>query len=477
MNSQEFENQNSDGEQKGELFEFLDLRDIEYSFLTKDEIEQVELSRKYIKTQLLQDEDGELLIIYSADRLLDYPQICRSLTRELEYVPPEKSSVGQYFDEKHHSYPALPEFLMVNSVIIDEAIKEEYKSKEEVIFSSGKSGGLIKISFDDFIELCNFIWESDVSVAIEDLPSPSTESITVQKVREVGDIFTSRRMKARVNETFEMPIMPPMADELLKLRVDPTADSKSLAKLASKDPSLSAQLVSWACSPYYGYPGKITSIDDAIIKVLGFDLVMNIALGIAIGQVMRVPNDGPLGLSNYWQASVYSSSIIEELTKIMPVEKRPFRGLAYLCGLLHNFGILLLGQVFPPQYSTLNQTLLLNDKFSVESVEQYLFGTNHRELGKWLMEAWHLPEELLRAIEYHNDPHYDGEHAVYPALVLAANRLLYRKGIGFENTGIIEQDILDKLGFEDETKLIEVLDIVWENSQNLDNVIKLLIGE
>src|SRR5690606_8304437 len=113
-----------------------------------------------------------------------------------------------------------------------------------------------------------------------------------------------------------------------KLRVDPTAEAKDLARLVAKDPSLSAQLISWACSPYYGYPGKITSIDDAIIKVLGYDLVMNIALGIAIGQVMRVPNEGPIGLYNYWKHAIYTATLVERLVGLVPRENRPFRGLA-----------------------------------------------------------------------------------------------------------------------------------------------------
>ena len=42
-----------------------------------------------------------------------------------------------------------------------------------------------------------------------------------------------------------------MADEILRLRADPSAVAKDLASVVEKDPSLAAQVISWAQSPYY----------------------------------------------------------------------------------------------------------------------------------------------------------------------------------------------------------------------------------
>lgn len=54
--------------------------------------------------------------------------------------------------------------------------------------------------------------------------------------------------------------------------------------MVETDPALAAQVVSWAASPYYASPGKIRSVEDAIVRVLGFDLVINLALGLALGK-------------------------------------------------------------------------------------------------------------------------------------------------------------------------------------------------
>ena len=64
-------------------------------------------------------------------------------------------------------------------------------------------------------------------------------------------------MKQRLEETIEIPPLPETAQKVMKLRVNPDADVDDLADVVETDPSLAAQVVSWAASPYYAAPGKI----------------------------------------------------------------------------------------------------------------------------------------------------------------------------------------------------------------------------
>lgn len=99
----------------------------------------------------------------------------------------------------------------------------------------------------------------------------------------------------------ELPALPETAERIIHLRVDPNGDVSDLAQIVERDPSLAAQVVSWAASPYYSAPGKIKSIQDAIVRVLGFDMVLNLALGLALGKTVSLPKDGPHGATSYWR--------------------------------------------------------------------------------------------------------------------------------------------------------------------------------
>lgn len=292
---------------------------------------------------------------------------------------------------------------------------------------------------------------------------------------EIELSFTPIRLKQRVDETFDLPAMPDIAQDIMKLRVDPSADAVKLAKIVSRDPSLAAQVISWASSPYYGYQGKIDSIETAIARVLGFELVMNLALGISIGKSLRIPKEGPLGVKEFWKQSIYNATLSEKLSRAMPIKQRPERGLIYLSGLLHNFGHLLLGHIFPPQFKLINNMILCNPHIAVEDIEYYILGVTHEEIGAWLMQNWHMPDELIVAVHRHHQEEFWSKHAVYSNLVLVANRLLKKLDIGDSVITTIPQTTLELLALDEESVESALEDIRLE-SESLDMMAKQLVA-
>ena len=64
-------------------------------------------------------------------------------------------------------------------------------------------------------------------------------------------------------------------------------------------------------------------------RVLGFDMVINLALA-GFGRNFTVPKDGARGYTPFWQQSVMTAALCNELVRIMPVRLRPNAGLMYL---------------------------------------------------------------------------------------------------------------------------------------------------
>lgn len=386
-----------------------------------------------LRAVLFKNHTENLLVITTMSSLIDYVILAQSMRCDLTSVDIVDSPYVQQYDVKLNSYVPITKYLKIQG-ILDPKIQEVLAIESNVFIPTGQSGTLLQLNFGDYLKLHEDLPIISFGISISTIyDKPNLELSHSNIIKQMKKIsLTERRMKERINETFEMPVMPAMADKLLKLRINPIADAQSLGRLVEQDPSLSAQLISWACSPYYGYAGKITSVDDAIIKVLGFDLVMNIALGIAIGQIMNVSNNGRLGVLKHWRHSLYTATFIETLLKKMPVAVRPHRGLAYLCGLLHNFGHLLLGQVFPQQFQILNQMIAANPNVSILAIEYYLFDTDHQKIGAWLMQLWHMPEELAFVVAHHHAADLEPKKSMYANLVFITNRLLAGQDIGDE---------------------------------------------
>lgn len=66
-------------------------------------------------------------------------------------------------------------------------------------------------------------------------------------------------IRRRIEQVYELPPMPEMARRILQLRGNPDASVADLAAIIEFDPSLAAQVVRYAASPFYAYRGKINS--------------------------------------------------------------------------------------------------------------------------------------------------------------------------------------------------------------------------
>jgi HD-like signal output (HDOD) protein len=247
------------------------------------------------------------------------------------------------------------------------------------------------------------------------------------------DSEAERVVARRIERVYELPPMPELGRRILELQSDPGADARRLAAIVQLDPSLAAQVIRYASSSYFGYTGRVANIHDAIARVLGYDTVMHLALGLAAGRSFRIPDNGPLGLSRFWEHAVCSALLAQKLGAIMPEGMRPPPGLCYLSGLLHDFGILLLGHLFPPEFQLLNKLAQAHPGRSVADIEQCLLGMGqarevlalgHARIGAWLMEAWRMPEAVRITLLEHHNPAYAGDHDLLVHLVQLSDFLL-----------------------------------------------------
>ena len=69
-----------------------------------------------------------------------------------------------------------------------------------------------------------------------------------------------------VAQAKDLPVMPPIAAEVMKKAEDPDSDLKSMANLISRDASLAVRVLKIANSSFYSMPRKIESIQQAIAR-------------------------------------------------------------------------------------------------------------------------------------------------------------------------------------------------------------------
>lgn len=449
------------------------LNDWQINFQTTNELELDSLSQHSPETAysantaqsiLLFDKIGIIQIMIPSNRMLDLQKLEKASGRKLEILPVAKQEkLKQSLGVK--TLPALPQVTRLDS-LVDQSLLNQ----EEIYIESGEDSEWIKLSGSEFKSLTTSSNIGDYSTELSNHNYNSAQDDDA--INNCITEFTQLRIKQRLEETLDLPPLPEIARKIIELKMDPNADTTSLAALVSLDPAMSAQVVAWARSPYYGGKDNINSVEEAVLRVLGFNLVINLALGLALGRTLAIPKDGPDGYAPCWEQAVMTASLMAEMVRLVPPENRPSQGSAYLAGLLHNFGYLILGHVFPPQFQLINRHIEANPHIGRHHVEQSILGVTREQISSQLFAQWGLPEDVVAAVRQQQNSTINTEDTM-ANLLYVATRALRRHQYG---DGTIEQpkaEILEALGTDFET-VMETTENVMQRKPELQQIAKLL---
>ena len=128
-----------------------------------------------------------------------------------------------------------------------------------------------------------------ISHAVSSEPRSTDRCGDMAHIGETLSRFTAKRMQERLDQTLHIPPLPEAARRIVALQADPNYDLADLVQIIETDPSIASRLMGWANSAIYNPDPKAKSLEDAVMRVLGFDTVMSMALGMALGQTLRLP--------------------------------------------------------------------------------------------------------------------------------------------------------------------------------------------
>ncbi len=424
---------------------------------------------RLVRVVLLEDSLGLAMAILPYNHILDFSTLCRLLQRDLEPLyGAETSRVFQSHGCKMGSHPPLPDAFDIPALADDSLAT--VADDDEIYFDSGSGDALVGVRAADFRKLLAGACWKRFAISTSDLDQlMSQQLLTSRDLDSLASRYTPTRLRADIETITELPVMPWTVQQILALRDNSNATVKDVLPIIEQDPSLAAQVVYWARAPLHGYSGMVDSLRTAVEQVLGLENTLNLLLGSSMGRVFQIPADGPVGLQAFWRHSVHCASLAAELAKLIPEPTSVKPGLAYLSGLLHDFGYLVLGHVFPSRFFLFNRFLAVNRHLPRDVVERHVLGTEHWHIGAWLMQSWSMPEEVIAAVRWHHHEDCTQPYAEYSNLVLIANRLLHHIGLSEEQDSRLPVLPLFTLGITRDQAL-DALERVQTSMADLDTL-------
>ncbi|MEF2144407.1 MAG: HDOD domain-containing protein [Desulfovibrionaceae bacterium] len=200
-------------------------------------------------------------------------------------------------------------------------------------------------------------------------------------------------VKGQVLAVKDLPTLPGVLDEVTKLVQDPDASTDQIAKAISRDQVLSAKVLKMVNSPVYGFPGRISSIQHALV-LLGFNVIRGIIISTSVFDMMQAAMEG------LWQHSIgcaTASGIIARRAGLDDPEEYA------VAGLLHDLGKVVAAVQMPEMQERIRETSKAKN-ISFYEAERLIMGFGHDRINAWLGRHWRLPANLREAMACHHRP-------------------------------------------------------------------------
>ena len=451
------------------LSQFFNRKGIDFQCLHHDRVDSLAMAiaasgvpaDKVVMATFLIDLKGVVMAVHPYQATLDVDAICRSMGRRLQTLTATQAD-RLFPDCETGMHPPIGAAYSVPVVV-----EESLLSAEVCYMPSGCRTTLLEMDGRSFR-----LAMAGASRARFSIMQPVCDI----SEKTVCSGITLEDIAARLQKLYRLPAMPAIALRILQLTADDNASARELSTLIDHDPSLAAQIMRYARSALFNYQGDIQSVQDAVTRVLGFERVAHMAMGIAASRAFNVPRDGMLGLDAFWRHSLYCAYLSQRIAERANPTLKMDPALAYLCGLLHNFGLLLIAHLFPPEFRLLNKLRDANPEQPLAALEQQVFGmgqaqdvlmVGHGAIGGILLKLWQLPEAVIKSAGMHQHAGYQGEQAPYIWTVQLANILLKREMVGDEFNEEAPEDLAESLGL-DEQALGELMACTEEAAGELD---------
>ena len=271
--------------------------------------------------------------------------------------------------------------------------------------------------------------------------------------------------------------LPPLPDILINLenRVnDPDCDVLEISGIIETEPVLSGRLIQLSNSVLFGGGREKTEdLNDAVMR-LGVKMVLDMAYSLKLPGLFHKPKG--FNKLDFWTHSLGVAYLTRSLAYIVDISEEEIE-FAYLCGLMHDVGILVFDHLISEEYTEFLKKIKSSDLTLAEN-ETQTFGITHAELGARFIERWWpVSPGLVQAIRIHHDSPGDDGNVKHIAHLLATANLLanqneFSNGIVPEDTAPLEYGVLDKLDMDSDE--LEIL--IEKTKEGLDAAQSLLKG-
>jgi HD-like signal output (HDOD) protein len=227
------------------------------------------------------------------------------------------------------------------------------------------------------------------------------------------------QFEARLSSFRTLSTLPATMAEVLRICDDPNSSLSELGEVIMRDVALTARVLKAANSPYYGTSQEVSSIRQAVLT-LGAARVKSLSLSLSLYELSSKIG-GRVNLKDFWRHSLNVACAAELIAKRA---EPSLMEEAFICGCLHDIGVLVLDSIYAKDYAKVFQATGAGGDLT--KVEQQLLEIDHATAGEMVARIWNFPPRYCETIAHHHDViglESERKHDKLSLIINLANRL------------------------------------------------------
>lgn len=271
------------------------------------------------------------------------------------------------------------------------------------------------------------------------------------------------KIKLLLARGVKIPPQPRVLQELYRLLKLKEFDIRVLSKVINQDPGITAMLFKVVTSAAYKQHQPFESVEQ-ILHAVGVRQTANLVQAAAMAGLGDVRKN-----QRMYEAFWARSQSVAQIAMLIADERiavcNIFPDQAYLAGIFHDCGVLLLAQRFSSYCAEMH--LGEAGRWVDIADEDRKFNADHCVVGYLVARHWHLPDFICDAIRYHHDIERLGMHAsrTMVAIIQLALEIYYRdQRVHNPEWDRVKNEVLPELGLGEDS-LPEFVDVISERFQ------------
>lgn len=240
---------------------------------------------------------------------------------------------------------------------------------------------------------------------------------------------TSTDLERLLESLGDLPSSPGIVSAVIGMASDLNTNLFELGKVLSADQGLTAKVLRLSNSSFYGRSKQIGTVDEAIMT-LGYYTLRSLVVASSTHTIFK-QRDVTRFLPVLWDHSLAAAVAARLLGR---QTRHPQTEEAFIGGLLHDVGKLVITQKLPEPYAAVREQAMADHQWCLH--EKQALGFTHVDVGVAVLELWNLPRVLVEAVAlHHQQMQYAGDRpATLAQIIWISNHIAHSIAAPWQET-------------------------------------------